>query len=48
MDRKANMSTRQDLERAALAAHRRGESWADFWPTVAADVASPATAEIGG
>jgi len=26
------------LEQAALAAHRSGQRWADFWPTVAFDV----------
>jgi hypothetical protein len=25
----------QTLERAALSAHRRGDTWNDFWPTVA-------------
>ena len=30
---------RTRLEQAAIAAHRAGLSWAEFWPTVAADVA---------
>ncbi len=32
--------SRMQLEQAALEAHRRGDSWATFWPTVAADVAA--------
>ena len=31
---------RTRLETAAIAAHRRGDRWADFWPTIAADVAA--------
>jgi len=35
------MSTnRRALERAAIAAHRDGMTWRDFWPTVASDVAA--------
>jgi len=30
--------TRKDLERAAVDAHHRGDTWAKFWPTIAADV----------
>ncbi len=29
---------RQALERAALAAHERGDTWAEWFPTVAAEV----------
>jgi hypothetical protein len=32
------MTTTQELERAAVDAHRRGLPWSQFWPTVAADV----------
>ena len=32
--------TRTHLERLATAAHRRGDTWAAFYPTVAADVAA--------
>ena len=31
--------TRRDLERMALDAHRRGDNWAAFWPSVAVAVA---------
>ncbi len=32
--------TCQQLEQAAIRAHSAGRSWADFWPTVAGDVAA--------
>jgi hypothetical protein len=28
------------LENLAISAHRRGDRWVEFWPTVAADVAA--------
>ncbi|MGO9109669.1 MAG: hypothetical protein ACLP9L_10585 [Thermoguttaceae bacterium] len=31
--------TRKDLERLAIDAHCRGDTWADLWPTVATNVA---------
>ena len=33
-------TTRQALEAAALAAHADGMTWAEFWPSVAGDVAA--------
>ena len=33
-------TTRKQLETAAIQAHRRGDDWKTFWPTVAADVSA--------
>ncbi len=33
------MTERNRLEKLAIAAHRRGDTWAQFWPTVADAVA---------
>jgi hypothetical protein len=37
----------RQLERAALRAHRRGERWASFWPTVAAHVQRAVPYDVG-
>jgi hypothetical protein len=34
------MNERKRLEKAAIRAHAAGTSWADFWPTVAAEVSA--------
>ena len=34
------MNQRTRLERLAIDAHRRGDTWPQFWPTVASDVAA--------